>query len=331
LGLSVLLLLCWLSRETGDSDTWWHLKTGQFILDQHRLPVPDPFAWTTYLGNPMYPGEEITRYFNLTHEWLAQVALYAAYVAGGFTGLTLMRAFFLSLFCALSGWMAYRRTSSFYRALGAAFAVAIVMHSFPEDRPQYFTYVFLGLTINLLDSRRYFWLPPLFLVWANSHGGFILGWVAVGIYCAESLYFKWRGKPVVATRGLWAAGLSAILVSGLNPNGFHVFEVLRNYRNSPLQSQIIEWYTPKFWELSPFTVLLYGGLLVLLLNRRAARPADWLLLAAFGSAGLLAWRNVVFTAWVGAFLIAVYLPLPARRKERSLVLEFGLAGCYWRR
>src|SRR5262249_53565626 len=147
-GLSAVLMLSWLSGEVGDSDTWWHLKTGQFILSEHRLPVPDPFAWTTYLGKPVYPGEEITRYFNLTHEWLAQVALYAAYAAGGLTGLVLMRATCLSVFCALAGLMAYRRTSGFYRALGAAFAAAIVVHTFTVDRPQYF----LALTLNLLDA-----------------------------------------------------------------------------------------------------------------------------------------------------------------------------------
>src|ERR1700733_2697016 len=195
-GLAALLLISWMSHKGGDTDAWWHLRTGRFILDQHRLPVPDPFAWTTYLGKPMYPGEEITRYFNLTHEWLAQVVMYSAYASTGLTGLAVMRAIALSLFCALAGLMTYRRTDSFYRALCATLAVAIVMYHFTDDRPQYFTYVFLALTINFLDARRFLWLlPPLFLVWANCHGGFVLGWVVVGVYCAESLYLRWKGKP----------------------------------------------------------------------------------------------------------------------------------------
>jgi hypothetical protein len=309
LGLAALLLLAWLSREAGDSDSWWHLKSGQFILQQHRLPVPDRFAYTTYLGKPAYPGEEVTRHFNLTMEWLAEVAMYIAYAAGGLTALVLMRAVCLSLFCALAGLMAYRRTLSFYRAMGAAFATSIVLHSFTGDRPQYFTLLFAALAVNLLDSRRWLWsLPPLFLIWANCHAGFFLGWVVVGIYCAESLFLRWRGKPVEGERTMWLAGLSAILVSGLNPNGFGVLQTLGNYRQSQMISQIWEWYRPAPWELSPFTVLLYGGLAVLLWQRRKTRPADWLLLAAFGPAGLLAIRNVPLTGFVGAFLIAAYLP-----------------------
>src|SRR5947209_4102869 len=151
LALTALLLVAWFSSEAGDPDTWWHLKTGQYIVQQHRLPVPDPFAYTTYLGNASYAGEAITRYFNLTHEWLAQAAMYGSYAAAGFTGMVLLRAFALSLFCGLVALMAYRRTESMFRALGAAVATAVVAHSFAADRPQYVTFVFLAVTLNLLE------------------------------------------------------------------------------------------------------------------------------------------------------------------------------------
>src|SRR5438067_1732434 len=104
--LAAFLLIALYSVESADTDTWWHLKTGQYILEQHKLPVPDPFAWTTYLGKAAYRGEETTRYFNLTHEWLSQVLLYGSFKAGGFTGLILMRALWLTAFCMLPGWIA---------------------------------------------------------------------------------------------------------------------------------------------------------------------------------------------------------------------------------
>ena len=324
LGLGALLLLAWLSREGGDSDSWWHLKSGQFILQQHRLPVPDRFAYTTYLGQPAYAGEETTRYFNLTMEWLAEVVMYLAYAAGGLTALVLMRTVCLSLFCALAGLMVYRRTRGIYRAMAATFATALVVHSFTADRPQYFTLLFVALTINLLDARRWLWaLPPLFLIWANCHAGFFLGWVVVGIYCAEGLYLRWRGEPAGRERAMWLAGFSAVLISGLNPNGFGVLRTLVNYRQSRMISQIWEWYRPAAGEISPFTVLLYGGLLMLLWQRRKTRPADWLLLAAFGSAGLLAIRNVPLTAFLGAFLMATYLPGAMRVRP---IAEWALAA-----
>ena len=84
--LGLLLLACF-STEVSDSDTFWHLATGKYVLQQHRLPAPDPFGWATYAGKLAYPGEEHVRYFNLTHEWLAQVWFYLVYAIGGYPGM----------------------------------------------------------------------------------------------------------------------------------------------------------------------------------------------------------------------------------------------------
>src|SRR5260370_14739641 len=80
--LCALLLLGLFSREVYDSDFWWHLLTGQYIVETHTLPFPDPFAWTTATARDAYPREARTRQFNLTHEWLAQVIFYAVLRAG---------------------------------------------------------------------------------------------------------------------------------------------------------------------------------------------------------------------------------------------------------
>ena len=58
--------MAWFSNAVADSDAWWHLRTGQYIWENHALPVPDPFAYTTSMGSPAYPGEEVVRHFNLS-------------------------------------------------------------------------------------------------------------------------------------------------------------------------------------------------------------------------------------------------------------------------
>ena len=104
LGLFLMTL-----RPIADPDFWWHLKTGQYVWQQHSLPVPDPFAYTTATARPAYAGEERTRDFNLTHEWLAQALFYLIYRAAGIGGLVLFRAAVLTAFCALAGLLAWRR------------------------------------------------------------------------------------------------------------------------------------------------------------------------------------------------------------------------------
>jgi hypothetical protein len=330
LALAAAVVFCCLAGEVSDTDTWWHLKTGQYIVQQHHLPVPDPFAYTTALVKPAYAGEEITRYFNLTHEWGAQIFLYGLYALGGFPAMVLARALWLTAFCGVAGWIVWRRTRGFYRSVGSALAVLLVAQNFTGDRPQYLTYLFLAATIAVLESRKRLWLlPPLLLVWANCHAGFFLGWVAMGAYCGEALFERLRGKPPADEKPLWAFCLGSILISGLNPNRFRVLEVMQYYRQSPLQTNIWEWQYPKYWEITAFTILLYGALLVLLLRGRKARPADWLMLVAFGGAGLTAYRNIILTAFVGAYLIGSHLPASREKagaKGWLTVLALALAG-----
>jgi len=311
LTLAALLLISFFTTESSDSDTWWHLKTGQYILQNHKLPVPDPFSWTSYMGQPAYQGEETTRHFNLTHEWLSQVFMYAAFAARGFTGLILFRALIMTAFCALAGLIVYRRTGSYYRAIGAAFAVVAVFRGFVVDRPQMFTYLFLAVTILILESRKHLWLlPPLLLIWANCHAGFIMGWVAMGAYCAEALFYRSQGKPLADERRLWLACLSAIAISGLNPNLFNVIPVLGYYRESKLQATIWEWQRPEYREVSPFTIVLYTAAALLAVNYKRSRPSEWILLTAFALAGLMAMRNITLIGLWGPILIATYLPKP---------------------
>src|SRR5437899_6120514 len=105
LTIAAILLLALFSGEIRDTDIWLHLKTGQQTLQTRALTVPDPFSYTSGIGAARYA------YFNLTHEWLAQIVMYLIYSATGFAGLVLARAMLLVVFCGLVGWMAYRRTN----------------------------------------------------------------------------------------------------------------------------------------------------------------------------------------------------------------------------
>ena len=133
--LSALCLLGLFSTEADDTDFWWHLKTGQYIVQKHALPFPDPFAYTTAMNPLAYPGEDQVRHFNLTHEWLAQVMLYAVYSVGGLPAVVLMRAAILATLCALVGFLAAKRAGNFYVGIAAAFATASLAHWVAVDRP----------------------------------------------------------------------------------------------------------------------------------------------------------------------------------------------------
>jgi hypothetical protein len=293
--------LGWFSPEISDSDFWWHLKTGQYIVEKHSLPVPDPFAYTTATSPLAYSGEALTRHFNLSHEWLSQVAFYLAYRIAGFGGVVLFRALLLTAFCALAGLVAYRRCGSFYWALAAAFTVATMAKPFAVDRPYIVTFLFLASTLAILEFERYLWLlPPLFLLWANSHGGFFLGWLVLSAYGIETLV---RGRRAT----LWWSA-AAILASGLNPNGFRIPRILLYYGNSYITAHLQEWARPRWRVVNEFTVLMAVGALVLLWARRRVRLVDWLLFPPFAVAALMAQRNAILIGLLAPILIASYFP-----------------------
>jgi hypothetical protein len=315
--LSALCLLGLFSTEADDTDFWWHLKTGQYIVQKHALPLPDPFAYTTTMNPLAYPGEDHVRHFNLTHEWLAQVMLYGVYSVGGLAAVVLMRAALLAGVCALVGLLAARRSGNFYVGVAAAFATASLAHWVAVDRPMIVSFLLVAVFITLLEIRRSLWLlPPLALVWANCHGGFFLAWVVLLAYCAESIPIlaRWkfvRSREMAASdrNRLWLVTACAIAASGLNPSGFGVVSTLFSYRQSPMTANLIEWHPPYLWGAPyAFDILLYASALVLIISWRKVWLTDWLLFAAFATAALLAFRNIMLIGLLAPILIATYFP-----------------------
>ena len=334
--LAAVLLVGIFSTEAADTDFWWHLKTGEYIVEHGKLPVPDPFSYTSSHGPPAYPGEETVRRFNLTHEWLAQVFWWLLYRFGGFPAVVLWKGFLLAVVCAAAGCLAARRAGNFYLGILAALAPVPVLTLFAADRPALVTFALVAIFVLVLDGyvsggrAAWVWLLiPLHVVWANSHGGFFLGWGVLAAYSAGA----WR-LPAERRKPLWLAAGLCILLSGLNPNGFRIIEVLPAYRESYLTSTLIEWKPPFLWGPPySYNLLLYSTAAAMIAAWRKLRLSDVLLFAAFGSASLMAFRNIVFVAFLAPVLLAAYAwPLLAAKLPRlpagpiKLLLSLGLAG-----
>jgi hypothetical protein len=318
--LSILALFALFSSEVGDPDTWQHLASGRYILQHHAFPSPDPYSFTTAMAKPAYSDEESTRTFNIQHELLAQIFLYLSYAAAGFAGLVILRCTLLSSFCVILGLAAWHRTHSFFKSLAAGCMAATVAYQFRADRPYLFTFVFLAAIIAILEYRRRLWLlPPLFFLWANTHGGFVLGWSVLAVFCAEALLLRWRSKPLDDERRLWLVAISCFLISGLNATGFHVIPVMLSYQKSVMQTTLWEWQRPALWPPPLFAIMLGVAAIVMLWARRDVRPADWLLLLVFGAASLSAIRNAILAATVAPLLIVTYLPI---RRRLPLAMEY---------
>ena len=323
LALCAVFLIGLFSTEISDYDFWWTLKSGQFIAQNHRLPVPDPFAFTTKLAHDAYPGESVTRQFNLTFEWLAQLKFYSIYKLAGFAGIVWFRAVLLTACSALIGLIVWRRTAGFYRALAAAFAAAAILWpDFAHDRSYLFTFLFLAATLATLEYRRWLWaLPAIAIVWANCHGGFFLGWIAVGAYSAEAIYLRRRDRE------LWIISAVSVGASAVNPNGFRVIEVLGYFRHSFLQSKLLEWNAPAYGRSRGLARCFSQAHWRCCWPAKRVRLADWLLFAAFAAAAITAQRNVFLVGFWAPVVIATYIPIYVQWKRPvPAIAQFAAAA-----
>ena len=108
-GLILLFgLLAMTARNAVDPDLWWHLRTGELIVETGHVPHVDPFSLTR-AGHAW-----------ISHEWLSDVIFYELYKHAGaaalivFSAITTTAGFmFLYLRCLRYGQKKHWATHSF--------------------------------------------------------------------------------------------------------------------------------------------------------------------------------------------------------------------------
>jgi hypothetical protein len=290
-----------------DPDFWWHLRTGQLIFETRAIPHADIFSFTAQ-------GKEW-----VTHEWLAEVLIYAVYKRAGWGGLVVSFSFVMT--AAL--WIAYRRAATVaphpYVAGAAVLVGALATAPMWGVRPQMISFLFTSLYVAALGdyarggrAKNLWRLAPLMLVWVNMHGGYALGLALIGLTCAgvvlDELMRERAGRQLWSRlRPLLLLFAACVLVVPLNPNGLRMFSYPFETLNShAMHAYIDEWFTPNFHLIisQPFALLIFATFAALALSPKRARPGELLLLCVAAYASLRAWRNIPFFALVAIPLLA---------------------------
>ena len=278
------------------NDTFWHLRAGQDIWRLRAIPRVDSYSHT--VTGAAWPD----------HEWLAQALLYAVYRVGGMPGLELGAATLVIAAAAVTwrlmvGSLAARATLT---TVGLALSSCVWVL-----RPHLLTMFLLAVLLTLLARERWRWIPPLFLVWANAHGGVVLGGLVLAAAWAAALLRWWRVRgPDDRTR---VGALTVVLaLSGLAcaaaPLGFGIYRFVIESTARSMQVKITEWFPVKpndvfgvlFWAATAgFVALLIArGRRVFVRPSAAARAdwADWAITAAAVALLPLAARSLRNTA-----------------------------------
>jgi hypothetical protein len=263
-----------------DPDLWWHIKVGQDIVRTHHWPTSDPYSFTVN-GTPW-----------MAYEWLGDVTIgfVARYGLQALEGLLMVLAALITiaLYCYAS-LSARNAKAGFVSAMLVTFFAAANFNL----RPQMFGALFLAITAIVLELFRQgrpkalLVLPPLFLLWVNAHGSWIVGLGVILVTLLAGLFeFRMGGAESVRWTErqriqLELALLGAVAALGLTPYGTRLATYPFLVASSlPLNLQFVEeWFPMPFnqpWGKF-FLALLAGAVALQIVYKFKFRMQEWIL------------------------------------------------------
>ena len=308
----------------GDGDTGWHLKTGEWILANRRIPDQDIFSYTK-AGQPWFAWEWM---WDLAFGWLHQ--------HGGMAAVILASMLVLCCTSALLFRLVRRTCGNPLLAILIMFLVTGASSIHWVARPHLFTLLFAVIFYSLLErahagrTQLLWWLPVLMLVWTNLHGGFFVGLILVGAYAGGELLralFEGeadaRNKAVRSAVPYMATGTGCLLATFVNPYFYHLHAHIFEYLTDRYQYQnIVEFQSFNFHHpvTMYFEPMLLLGLASAVWSLARRDYVHALLVAGWAHLALVAVRNTPI------FMIVASVPVAAMLQK---MME-DLPASHWR-
>lgn len=288
-----------------DPDVFWHLASGDWMIDQRRLLDRDVFSFTR-AGEPYSVGQ-----------WLGQIALAASYRLGGWAGLEWLRAALVGIAVLFVSRAVLRSQPHPAWALGPILLTLLVSRLAWGDRPQLFTLALFPLFLDTLlrardgDRRALLILPPLALAWANLHAAYPLGLGLMLVFALEAALTRHPARRPFAV----AFGAAAI-ASQINPSGLVALTWAASHIGTGGR-QIVEERPLDILSAAGlvYAALLLGALAAALrlgrrgLRRRVGSPLLWAaLIVPLTILGLAIQRQLPYACMVLAPFVAAAVP-----------------------
>jgi hypothetical protein len=267
-------MLATVTSQLADPDFFWHLRAGQWMIENGKIPENDPFLWS----------QTSTPWMN--HEWLSDIVFFALHKAGGGTLISIFVGLLFGGTLTLLYTFLKFKASPFMAILFTSLGAAVIL-PWAGCRPQSITYFLF--TVFLFTLLRYqgdfrvsrLWiLPPLMILWANLHGAFIIGIVLLGMFAGlmtldafwNTGLREWR-RCFRKVNAIWACWLVTTIAACLTPYGpkllIHPFKVMKLW----IVPYIAEWQPAVFGQLASASLFVLIGLWILIQIFRTSKPS----------------------------------------------------------
>jgi hypothetical protein len=268
-------LLCYAAAllftfHEADEDLWGRMAAGKLVMSEGRVPRKDVFAYV-----PTKPQW-------VDHEWLSGVVFYQVHRALGGAGLLVLRAA-LGVGAMALLLHAARGASPWTVAFLSLAALPLLAQGFNSVvRAQAFTFLFFALTLFVLErGRGRLALVPLVALWANLHGGFVLGPLLLLGY------------------GFYRLAAASLAASLLNPYGLEYWRYLGEALPMA-RPEIVEWRSADLSGIGD--IHIQAALLLVVVLVRGLRPR-FAHLVLLGGAALATLLHVRFAPLLGMVIV----------------------------
>ncbi len=323
-----------------ESDFWIQLKVGGMIRETGEIPRTIQFAFTEARDYPFF-----------AHEWLPSVITSSLHARVGYRGMILFKCALALSVWALAFLLALQAGRNLVVSVALSCWVALVVNFRMQMRPEIFAFVLalasLNLIVALLSSGNWRWLVglvPAGLLWANSHGSFLLGLALPWIFLAGTVLDDLRSRAFAdpAARRtrlgriylpLGAAGAALFVVSLANPYGIRLLVHAISFGGADwLRDHIVEFgstFDERVRSQPYFKVYLSYLAVVILSFAVGWRRVTATSLLLFLGFGYLSTDAIRFTAWfalAGAYVLGRNLKDLARAGAGRTSLAVAVAA-----
>jgi hypothetical protein len=298
-----------------DGDTGYHIRAGEYILETFSIPKDDIFSFIT----PPLPWT--------AHEWLSEVIMALVHKAFGLTGVVLFFSFIICLVYYLLYKMIKTDRDNIILATIIILLVLISSQIHWLARPHIFSLLLTLIWYYLLDQYQYhhknylYVFPPIMLLWVNLHGGFLAGFILIGIYLfgngVQYITAQDAEKDIHKKKAVFLLliTVACVFVSLINPYTYEILLFPFNLiSNKFIMDHVSEFMSPNFHNLyaKPFEITLILTLFVLSVSKKVLNIIELMLMVLFVHMSLYSAR------YVPLFCIII---APILMKQIGLLLE----------
>lgn len=288
-----------------DGDTGYHIRAGEYILENLSVPKFDIFSYH-------FPPIQWT-----AHEWLSEVLMAAIYNLSGLTGIVL----FFSFLIAFSYYLFFKILRKY--DVNILFTVVILLLAIASSqihwlaRPHLFSMVLLIIWYYILDSFQYkdinhlSIMPFIMILWVNLHGSFILGFLLLGIYLIGNIvsfvmHKEKESKSKVIN--LIVIIFLCLIASIINPYSYEILLFpFKLTSNRFIMDNVNEFLSPNFHEPMLYTLLLFLLITVLALSKKRLNTIEFMLIILFTYMSLYSIRYVPLFSIIVSPILSRYL------------------------